>query len=99
MSTVNNNFHIEQRWRQRNGDKWDNGQIRPNYDEYEWRDYYRDNIDGDGRSRYQLWKNDRYTGSFNPKSMQEDLQTMINAALAVEAAAAARREREKNPPW
>ena len=96
MGTVNNNFALLQSWRQRNGDKWDNGQIRPNYIEYEWRDYYRDNIDGDGRSRYQLWMNDRWTyQTFDPACMQADKQELINAALAVEASAAARLERER----
>ena len=100
MPTVNNNFAVLQTWSKHTGEGWDRGQVRQMYDKYEWRDYYRDNIDGDGRSRYQLWIQERYTGQkFDPASMQADRQELINAALAVEARAAARLERAKNPPW
>ena len=92
MGTVNNNFDVLQRWsKPTGGDMWDNGRLRPRYDEYEWRDYYRDNIDGDGRPRYQLWLNDRWTyQSFDPKSMAADKQNMISKALAAEKRAAER---------
>jgi hypothetical protein len=74
-----------QSWRKLIGEMWDNGQLRPRYDEYQWRDYHRDNINGDGRSRYQLWLNDRWTYQiFDPKFMQTDKQKMINATLAAE---------------
>ena len=97
MGTVNNNFRVLQSWRKPAGEMWDHGDLRQCYDDYEWRDYYRDNIDGDGRSRYQLWLNDRWTYQiFDPKSMQADLQEMINAALATEKRVAERREREAN---
>ena len=100
MGTVNINFHVLQTWRKHTGEGWDRGQTVRTYDEYEWRDYYKDNIDGDGRSRYQLYLNDRWTyQTFDPACMQADRQELINAALAVEARAAARLERERNPPW
>jgi hypothetical protein len=72
MGTVNMNFRVLQSWNKRTGE--DPG-------EYEWRDYGRDNIDGDGRSRYQLWKNERYTWeSFDPKSMAADRERMMQKA-------------------
>jgi hypothetical protein len=98
MGTVNNNFHVMQSWNKPTGeDMWDNGRSRTRYDEYEWRDYYRDNIDRDGRSRYQLWLNDRYTGqSFDPKSMETDKQNMINKALEAEKRVAERAAKKAN---
>ena len=91
MGTVNMNFSVLQQWRKPNGDMWDHGELRPSYDEYEWRDYYSDNIDGDGRSRYQLYLNDRWTyETFTPATMQADRQAMINAALEEEKKVAAR---------
>jgi hypothetical protein len=82
MGTVNMNFRVLQSWNKRTG-----GDI----EEYEWRDYFRDNIDGNGRSRYQLWKNDRWTYlSFDPKSMQADLERMMEAAWSAEKRAAER---------
>ena len=91
MTTVNNNFEVLQSWRKPDGEEWDNGRLRTRYDEYQWRDYYRANIDKDGRSRYQLWHNDRNTEqSFDPLSMAADLQLMINEALADEKRVAAR---------
>jgi hypothetical protein len=92
MGTVNMNFRVLQSWNKRTGDNmWENGCLVPRYEEYEWRDYRRDNIDGDGRSRYQLWKNDRYTGeSFDPNTMGADKQRMIEAAWAAEKRAAER---------
>ena len=95
MGTVNNNFRVLQSWGKRIGEKLEDGRIVQDYDEYEWRDYYRDNIDGDGRSRYQLWLNDRWTyESFDPKSMQADKQKMINEALAAEKRVAERAARQ-----
>jgi hypothetical protein len=41
MGTVNMNFRVLQVWNKRTGE--DPG-------EYEWRDYFRDNIDDDGRA-------------------------------------------------
>jgi hypothetical protein len=97
MGTVNNNFDVMQSWGKHVGQKWENGQIVQDYDEYEWRDYYRDNIDGDGRPRYQLWLNDRWTyESFDPKSMRADKQEMINKALAAEKRAAERAAAKAN---
>jgi hypothetical protein len=79
---------VLQSWNKRTGeDMWENGRLVSRYEKYEWRDYRRDNIDGDGRSRYQLWKNDRYTGqSFDPKSMLADKQAMVDAAAEKRAA-------------
>ena len=89
MDTVNNNFEVMQSWRKPAGEMWDRGELRQCYEEYEWRDYFRDNIDGDGRSRYQLWKNERYTWeSFDPKTMQAEKEKMIKAAAAAEKRAA-----------
>ncbi len=97
MGTVNNNFAVMQSWGKPAGEMWDNGRVRPRYDDYEWRDYHRDNIDGDGRSRYQLWLNDRWTyESFDPKSMQVDKQKMINEALAAEKRVAERAAKKAN---
>ena len=85
MGIVNENFHILQRWKNYTYD-----------DEYEWRDYFKDNIDGDGRPRHQLWKNERYTGqSFAPESMEADLDDLIAELRAAEKKEAARRERER----
>jgi hypothetical protein len=91
MGTVNMNFDVLQTWNKSTGeDMWDHGRTVPRYDKYEWRDYHRDNIDNDGRSRYQLWLNDRWTyKTFERASMEADKQNMINEALAAEKRAAA----------
>jgi hypothetical protein len=92
MGTVNMNFDVLQTWNKSTGeDMLDRGRSVPRYDKYEWRDYKRDNIDGDGRSRYQLYLNDRYDyKTFERASMEADKQTMINEALADEKRVAAR---------
>ena len=85
MGTVDNNFDVLQTWNKSTGeDEWDNGQLRPRYDRYQWRDYYRNKIGGDP-PRYQLWKNDRWGyETFVRASMEADKQNMITAALAAE---------------
>ena len=104
MGTVNDNFDVLQTWSKYAGEGWENGYTVKRYDEYEWRDYKRDNIGGNERSRYQLWKNEMYTWqTFKPADMVADRDKMINGALAEEARAAKKRaralEREKNPGW
>jgi hypothetical protein len=96
MSTVNNNYDVLQRGSFRAGKFWE----RQLYDEYEWRDYYKDNIDNDERSRYQLWEKSgtgdfRYNGEYNRDEMVADLEKLQNQYKAAEdrREAAERRER------
>ena len=98
MGTVNNNFAVLQRGSFYTGDFWDERQ----YDEYEWRDYFRDNINSDGRSRYQLWKKSgrgdwRREGEYKTNEMEADLERLRSEYKAAEERreAAERREREK----
>ncbi len=88
MDTVDMNFRVLQSLRTRDGEEWNDGRSQTRYDEYEWRDYYRNKIGGDGPPRYQLWKNDRWTyETFDRNSMEADKQRMIEAAWAAERAA------------
>jgi hypothetical protein len=97
MGTVDMNFDVLQRWRTPAGEEWNNGRSQTRYDEYEWRDYYRNKIGGDGPPRYQLWKNDRWTyQTFDTKSMRADKQNMIEAAWAAEKREAERAATKAN---
>ena len=95
MPTVNTNYWVEQRGSFRAGKFWE----RQLYDEYEWRDYYKDNIDG---GRYQLWEKSGtgdwlHNGSYNRDEMVADLEALQYRYKAAEERheAAERRERER----
>jgi hypothetical protein len=45
-------------------------------DKYEWRDYHKD-VEG---GRFQVWKNARYNGNYNPATIEEMLEKMKRAA-------------------
>jgi len=88
--TVDMRFDVLQSWRRPDGQEWNNGDLQTRWDEYQWRDYYRNEVGGNP-PRYQLWHNERYTyETFDPKSMEADRERMIEAARAAEKRAAAR---------
>ena len=81
MGTVNENFTVLQERNFYTGDFERRDGPQRCYDWYEWRDYYKDNIDGDGLSRYQLWeKSDpgdwKRNGEYNPDEMVADLEKL-----------------------
>jgi hypothetical protein len=97
MGPVDMYFEVLQSWRTPDGEEWNNGCLQTRWDEYEWRDYYRNEVGGKGPPRYQLWHNERWTyETFDPKSMKADKEQMIEAARAAEKRAAERAATKAN---
>jgi len=102
MGTVNNNYAVLLSGSFYTGETYFRGETQRQYDWYQWRDYRRDNIDGDGLSRYQLWKKSdpgdwRRQEEYNLEEMAAGLERLQRKYKADEdrREAAERRERER----